>query len=374
MDKIKIMHVVQGANGGVERYIQMLLKKIDDIKYENILVCSLDYDIDRYEGIICGIEQVDMCREIKVKTDFKAVLSVRRIIKKYNPDIVYAHSSKAGAVARIANIGLKSKCIYNPHGWAFNMRGCSQEKIKAYVLIEKVLSHFCSKIIAISDYEKESAIRNNICAENKINVIYNGIDTDEYTEKENKTQKDFIRNECKILENSFVIGCVGRLSEQKAPDVFVKAAHLIKREIHNAYFLMVGDGEQRQEIEELIKELELENCVYITGWVDNPIDYIERFNIAMLLSRWEGFGLVLPEYMLAGKPIVATDVDAISYVVGDAGRLVDVDDHKAASEAVISLYKDKKFREKYIEKGKERLKLFDAQRMADEHARMWESL
>ena len=105
--------------------------------------------------------------------------------------------------------------------------------------------------------------------------------------------------------------------------------------------------------------------------VDDPLDYLGVFDTAMLLSRWEGFGLVLPEYMYMEKPIVATKADAIPYVVGEAGLLVDIDDHTAASEAVLRLYRDKELTSRMIQNGRERVRLFDVQRTADEHAALF---
>lgn len=124
-NKIRILHVAQAA-GGVDRYIQMLLKYLDKEKVENILVCSQDFHKDDYNGLVDYFEQIEMTRAIG-GNDLKAIKEVRALIKKYNPDIVYAHSSKAGAIARVADIGLKNHCVYNPHGWAFNMR-CSAMK------------------------------------------------------------------------------------------------------------------------------------------------------------------------------------------------------------------------------------------------------
>lgn len=89
--------------------------------------------------------------------DLKAIKKVRALIKKYNPDIVYAHSSKVGAIARVADIGLRNHCVYNPHSWAFNMR-CSATKKAIYTMIEKIAAPFCDKIICISDAEKQSAL------------------------------------------------------------------------------------------------------------------------------------------------------------------------------------------------------------------------
>ena len=144
--KIKILHVAQAA-GGVDRYIRMLLKYLDKEKFENILVCSQDFNREDYDGLVDSFEQIEMNRAIGV-SDLNSIKEVRRLIKKYNPDIVYAHSSKAGAIARVADIGLKNHCVYNPHGWAFNMR-CSDKKRAMYTAIEKMAAPFCEKIICI---------------------------------------------------------------------------------------------------------------------------------------------------------------------------------------------------------------------------------
>lgn len=99
--KIKILHVAQAA-GGVDRYIRMLLKYLDKEKFENILVCSQDFREKDYKNLVDFFEQVKMDRAIG-SNDLKAIGEVRRLIKRYNPDIVYAHSSKAGAIARVAD-------------------------------------------------------------------------------------------------------------------------------------------------------------------------------------------------------------------------------------------------------------------------------
>ena len=105
MKRIRILHVAQAA-GGVDRYIRMLLKYLDKDKFENVLVCSQDFHEEDYNGLVDYFEQIEMTRAIGA-SDLKATKAVRKLIKKYNPDIVYAHSSKAGAIARIADIGLK---------------------------------------------------------------------------------------------------------------------------------------------------------------------------------------------------------------------------------------------------------------------------
>ena len=131
---------------------------------------------------------------------------------------------------------------------------------------------------------------------------------------------------------------VGRISPQKAPDVFVRMASEVVKKIPKAWFVIVGDGEQREEILALAEQLGIADRLTITGWTENPIDYMKLFDQAVLLSRWEGFGLVLAEYMTLEKPIVATAVDAIPDLITDYenGLLVESDSpEKAAREMSI---------------------------------------
>lgn len=167
MTKI-IMHIAE-ASGGVERYLVTLLTKLKQYpEYEHILVCSTTFNKDKFKGIVKEIVVVDsMHNAISVSADSKAVLAVRKVIKHYKPDIVYCHSSKAGAIGRMANFGIKNKLIYNAHGWAFNMKGASSKKTKAYEVIERMLVPMADKIVCISEYEKKSALEHKIHEINK---------------------------------------------------------------------------------------------------------------------------------------------------------------------------------------------------------------
>ena len=369
--KIRILHVAQAA-GGVDRYIRMLLKYLDKEKFENILVCSQDFHEDDYKELVAHFEQIDMCRAIG-SNDLRATKNVRKLIKQYCPDIVYAHSSKAGAIARMADIGIKNYCIYNPHGWAFNMK-CSNKKKMVYTFIERIASHFCDKIICISDAEKQSALKMKICKENKLQVIFNGVDVEAY---ENGLRGEVKRKDMKIPEDVFIVGMVGRICPQKAPDIFIKMAKLVKDQVSNAHFIIVGNGEQEREIRKYAEDNKFSDNLHITGWVNNPMNYVELFDVACLLSRWEGFGLVLPEYMMAGKPIVASKVDAIPDIVknGENGLLVEVDDAIGASKAVLQIYQDDRLKERLIAREKEDVRSkFNVRRVSEDHGNLFESL
>ena len=374
MKKIRILNVAQAA-GGVDRYIRMLLKYLDKDKFENVLVCSQDFHEEDYKGLVISFEQIEMTRAIG-GNDLKAIKEVRALIKKYNPDIVYAHSSKAGAIARVADIGLRNHCVYNPHGWAFNMR-CSAKKkaiYTIYTMIEKIAAPFCDKIICISDAEKQSALDKKICKEDKLQIIFNGVDIEAY---ENGAHGAVKRRDLNIPEDAFVVGMVGRISQQKAPDVFIKMAKQVKDEVPNAHFIIVGNGNQEDEIRKYAKDNGFSDSLHITGWVDDPMSYVELFDVACLLSRWEGFGLALPEYMMAGKPIVASRVDAIPNIIrdGENGLLIKVDDDVGASNAVMRIYQEDELKDKLVTQGLEDVhNRFNARRVSEEHGKLFEKI
>lgn len=370
---MKILFVTQ-SNGGVEIFLNTLLRNHSIREDDCYLITSKQFDPKMYTDIVKGFYQVDMVRNLNPVSDGLAILKLRSLIRKISPDIVFLQSSKAGGLGRLACVGLHAKVMYNPHGWAFNMQGSGIKK-KIYVWIERFLAVLTDRIVVISDREKESALSYKIAKKNDIKVIYNGVDIQAL--KDRASQRVMSRSSLGIPQNAYVIGMVGRISQQKAPDIFVKAAQKIKRDIPNAFFVIVGDGDERELIENLISSSRLDNCFYISGWVKHPADYERLFDCAMLLSRWEGFGLVLAEYMALGKPIIATRVDAIPNLIKDGcnGLLVPMDDVNAVCNAALTLYRNKSLVDELVHNGYEIVsEKFNSERMADEYHRLFHIL
>ena len=133
--------------------------------------------------------------------------------------------------------------------------------------------------------------------------------------------------------------------------------------------------EEKRKIEDLAKSLGVK--LLITGWVENPLAYMSRFDVGCLLSRWEGFGLTIPEYMITGIPIVASSVDAIPYLIkdGEEGLLVEKDDWSSAADKVIELLNDTEKREKIVKNAEITVrKRFDAKRVSKECENIFETL
>ncbi len=369
--KTHVLHIAECA-GGVDCYLRMLLAHMDGERYVHTLVCSREYREEDYRDVVERFVQLDMHHALSPRGDYSAVREVRRLIQETQPDIVYCHSSKAGGIGRLANIGTGIPLVYNPHGWAFSMEG---KKRGVYLAMERILAPLTTQFVTISNYEKLIAVERHLASSKKIKTIFNGIDI-EAVERQAREGK-VTRESLGIPEDAYVVGMVGRISAQKAPDTFVRMAQEVKKQVPVAWFIIVGDGDEKAETERLIEEKGLSECFTITGWVDNPMAYTNLFNTATLLSRWEGFGLVLAEYMALSKPIVATEVDAIPDLVIDHenGLLVGVDNPIQTAKAVVEIYQDNTLRNDMIEKGHLRaVALFDIRRTAREHERLFAKL
>lgn len=239
-----------------------------------------------------------------------------------------------------------------------------------FLLMERILAHITDRIVCISEAERESAICNNVAPKDKLALIPNGIDIDAV-----RSAVAVKRAELGIAEDAFVVGMIGRLSAQKSPDVFIRAAEIIHKEIPNSAFIIVGDGEQREEIETFARQHGLH--LVVTGWTDKPYSYLKAFNVAMLLSRWEGFGLAIVEYMAAEKNVVATRADAIPSLIEDGkdGFLVDIDHPEQAADKVLWLRNHPKGAEEMRQKALQKVKSkYDINRVVKQHIDMFKEL
>lgn len=360
MAKKKIVHIAQSA-GGVAEYLYMLLKNSNNNNYENILIVSKDYEnqIDRFKTYVSNINIVPMTREIEIKKDVKAILKVRKLLKQIKPDIVYLHSSKAGAIGRIAlAFNFRIPVLYNAHGWYFNAT-ISKKKKKFFALIEKMLALKTKMIINISKSEYDSAIKNKIAPEKKMCIIENGIDFDKF--KDNNKYRKETREKYNIKDEEIVIGVVGRLSEQKDPMTMIKAFKLVNDVKSNTKLMYVGSGNLEEDVKGYAKQAGILDKIIITGWVSNVEEYIPAFDIAVLPSKWEGFGLVLIEYMACDKPIVASDIGGIPDIIKDKenGLLCKCNDYKDLSEKLLYLINNNEIAYRMIENNIDYRKKYD---------------
>jgi glycosyltransferase involved in cell wall biosynthesis len=363
---MKILHVLQGTTGGSIEFLNLLLPQLETKGYINVVACP-QYSTLREKCIAQGVEYIefDMCREISLIKDISSLFKLLKIIKEQKCDILHAHSSKAGAVGRLAAWLKGIPSVYTAHGWSFNMRVSKREKF-FYKTIERALSHITDAITCISQHEVDSATEAGISPK-KLIKIDNGIDLTKYVFQEDVSQ---LKDRLGIPKDKIIIGMVARITEQKNPLLFLDVAYILQQRFENSYFVFVGDGELRKPFEEKIVSLSLGDKVLITGWVDQPELYIKCFDIGILTSKWEGFGMVLVEYMACHVPIVASNVDGIPYVVTDgySGLLCESGNVAQFVDKICCLLQDKSLAERLTSNAyKEAYNKFSIEKAAEQY-------
>ena len=185
-----------------------------------------------------------MVRRISIINDFKSFFRIKKIIDLIKPDIIYLHSSKAGAIGRLLISKRRIKIFYNPHGWSFIMN-IKEVKKRFYALLEQILAINTTRIISISDAEYFIALRYGI-PKQKIKKISSGVDIKKFS----KINSNLVLNT--VYEDTLIIGFVGRLHEAKGPLILVEIARIIKERGYAWKILVVGDGDLRKKMEEQI--------------------------------------------------------------------------------------------------------------------------
>ena len=160
-----------------------------------------------------------------------------------------------------------------------------------------------------------------------------------------------------------VVGGVGRLHEQKGWDVLCRAAPLVRKELPDALFAVVGDGPERESLESIPECSE----VRFLGYRSRAASLIPAFDVLAVPSRYEGLGLVPLEALFQGVPIVATSVEGLGEVLGDCAVLVPPDNPEALAAGIVRAASDPELRADLTSRGRMRAeRLFTAERMAEE--------
>ena len=375
-EKKTIVYIAQPTHGGAIEYLYMFLKNIDKTKYNNILILSENYigGTKRFEDLVESIYFLPMSRDIKIKNVLKSVSKLKKILKKVKPDIIYMHSSMAGAVGRIANLfNFKVKLIYNAHGWYFNAK-ISEKKKKFYALIEKILALRTTKIINISKAEYESALQHKIAPKKKMCIIENAIDFSKFENSD--CYRENTRKGYGILESDIVIGVTGRISEQKDPLTILRAFEILCKTRKNLKLMYVGSGDLEESVKKYAKEMKIDDKIIITGWVNNVEKYIPAFDIAVLPSRWEGFGLAIIEYMACNKPIIASNIGGIADIITNNknGLLFEVGNYEELSQKIKLLIDSSEISKNIVEENKEYSKNYNINALIEKHEELFNKI
>ncbi|EJD6501189.1 glycosyltransferase family 4 protein [Providencia rettgeri] len=281
-----------------------------------------------------------LIRNISPIKDLICVVKLRSILKKLSPDIVSLHSSKAGIIGRTALIGSKIPCIFTAHGWAF-ADGVSNKRKKLYILIEKLFSNFCEKIITVSHQDKNLAIKFNVATANKQIVIHNGM-PDKSVEFPKKNNTSNIIN----------IITVARFSEQKDHYSLLKALSNLPKS--NWTLNLVGKGPLEPEIKKLASELKLSEKINFLGERHDVSNLLSLADIFILPSNWEGLPRSIIEAMSFSLPVIASDVGGVNEMVSlSNGFLIPRGDIHTMSKAILTLIENEETRISMGKKSRE---------------------
>lgn len=329
---LKVLRIINRFNLGGPTYNAAYLTKYLAPDFKTLLIGGMkDETEDSSEFILqnLGIKPIiipEMLREISPKNDYIAYQKIKTIIKRFKPDIVHTHASKAGTLGRLAAYNLKVPIILHTfHGHVFHSYFNSYKE-KAFRSIEKSLARRSTKIIAISDKQKyELSDVFNITTPEKIEVIPLGFDLSRFQINMDSKRRLF-RDEYQLNDNEIAIGIVGRLVPVKNHHLFLSAIKAITEKTNRPIrAFIVGDGECRKDIEAKASSLSLDFTDYtinkkkatitFTSWIKN-VDYVYAgVDIVALTSLNEGTPVSLIEAQASNKPIVTTNTGGIENIV-----------------------------------------------------------
>ena len=260
--------------------------------------------------------------------DLQAWRQIRALIDRVQPDIVHTHSSKAGALGRLAAWGRVRVVVHTPQGHIFHDY-FGPVMTRVFMWIERYLAHRCHALVALTTAERDEHLAHAIGSPAQWHVIPSGVPVRALSEAVARLRRD-----AGGAPRPWLAVSVGRLVPVKGMDRLLRAWAEVRVARPAARLAIVGDGAERPQLEALIGELDLGEHVVLAGWQD-PVPYLAAAECFVLLSRNEGMGRAVVEAMAAGLPCVVSDVCGLAELVDDSvGAVVDADDAASVAGAL----------------------------------------
>jgi len=321
--KLKVLHIVESFSTGVYSIIRDISWGLDPAEFHVHIIHSLRDDSpeqykEDFQSEHITLEYIPMGG---FRDYLKAVKDIRRSLRKYAPDIIHLHSSKAGFLGRVAaKLEKQSNIFYSPHGFSFLRQDAIWISRKLFFLLEKFICRFAGgRIVAVSKGELDEAKRltRDTC------LIRNFIDLSTLPESQEKTFPVVITS--------------GRISEQKNPVLFNRIAS----QFPDITFRWVGDGPLRGKLTAVNVE--------VTGYLPRyeVINQVASSWLYIQTSKWEGMPVSVLEALGVGKPVAATKIignrDVIDH--GVTGFLYQLNDVKGFTDTIHELIGSASLRE-----------------------------
>ncbi|WP_417390522.1 glycosyltransferase family 4 protein [Gimesia sp.] len=296
-----------------------------------------------------------LTRSISPLNDWRAYRELITALRNYQPDLVHTHSSKAGILGRAAAWKLKLPTVHTIHGAAFHF-GQSPVNYHAYIAAEKWAARRCDRLISVCDAMTDQYVAAGITARARCDTVYSGMEVEPFLTPPRPPEE--VRRELGIQPGQIVIGKVARLFHLKGHKYLIEAAKQVVDAQPEVRFLLIGDGILRTEFAARIAELGLSEHFIFAGLVppERVPELIHAMDIVVHTSVWEGLARVLPQGLIAGKPVVSYDVDGAREVVipGETGYLLPPESIEPLAQALIELAVDPEKRQRFGETGRDR--------------------
>jgi glycosyltransferase involved in cell wall biosynthesis len=350
----KILYVVTKSNfGGAQRYVFDMATNLPKGQFEAVVAFGGDGKLkDKLETSDIRTVQIDrLDRDISLLDEFRVFSNLLKIIRSEQPDILHLNSAKAGGLGALAGciynlsnsfFGLflkaesgrrKTRIIYTVHGWTFREeRPYAQNMLIRFFSWLTIL--FSDTTIAVS--ERDFINSPDLFLKHRIVIVKNGIGETEFKERESARREIFKKSGLPQKKSRLCIGTIAELHRNKGLSYAIEAMSDITNDIPNSTFFIFSDGEERKNLEEKIRSMNLGEKVFLLGFVEDAARFLPAFDIFILPSIKEGLPYTILEAGLAGKAVVATAVGGIPEIIDDmkSGILVQPRQPKEIASAI----------------------------------------
>ena len=342
---MKIVYIVTRADpiGGAQVHVRDLASALLSRGHEPIVVTSGSGPYT--EGLrAAGVQTIvldSLSAPINPLRDLRALQEIRTLLKKLQPDLVSTHSSKAGILGRVAARTLGIPVIFTAHGWAFTP-GVPSREAAIYTCIERLAAPLASKIITVSEFDRQLALARGVASSQAVVTIHNGM-PDVAPELRADPSRSPVR-----------LAMVARFEPQKDHATLF---HALAGLVNEPWQLdLIGDGALLPEAKELSRRLGLADRIQFLGQRMDVDERLAEAQVALLITNWEGFPRSILEAMRAGLPVVASAVGGIAESVrdGETGFTVPRGDVQALGARLKQLLADPALRTRLGRTGRQR--------------------
>lgn len=302
------------AGGGAERIWLILSNGLADLGYDVDLVLSQAQGpyLDR---VSTKVRIVDL----KASRTILSLLSLAKYLRSEQPTALFSALNHANLIALIAKKISKSptKIFASVHCFlSLDVQNCARKRERLIPALIRYIYPWASGIIAVSQGVADELINVTQLPQDLVNVIYNPVVSEDLLEK----SKDSVEHPWLVDKEIPVVLGVGRLIQQKDFSSLIKAFQALQKN-QPSRLIILGEGEERQNLESLIKQLGLEDKVDLPGFVTNPYAYMAKADVFVLSSAWEGLPTVLIEALATGTPVVSTNCKSGPDEILEDGRI-----------------------------------------------------